>query len=86
MCARVPSALYDGAEVSENAEYINEVELSRLLRISVRTVQRLRANGNGPPFIRVGAKSIRYKLSSCMVWADQRTFIHRAEELTASKS
>ena len=66
--------------------YLSENELSALLRVSQRTIQRWRSSGDGPPFIRVGAKSIRYELCSCKAWADQRTFMHHAQELTARKS
>ncbi len=69
-----------------DGKYLSETELSALLRVSQRTIQRWRANGDGPPFIRVGAKSIRYELSSCKAWAEKRTFIHHAQELTARKS
>jgi predicted DNA-binding transcriptional regulator AlpA len=72
--------------VNDDGKYLSENELSALLRVSKRTIQRWRASGDGPPFVRVGAKSIRYELSSCKTWADQRTFIHHAQELTARKS
>ena len=39
--------------------------------------------GEGPPFIRISARCIRYSLASCKTWADQRTFKHRAQEFNA---
>jgi predicted DNA-binding transcriptional regulator AlpA len=64
-------------------KYLNEEELSALLKVSTRTIQRWRLNGDGPPFIRVGARSIRYSLYSCKTWADERTFKHLAQEFNA---
>jgi predicted DNA-binding transcriptional regulator AlpA len=64
-------------------KYLNEVELSVLLGVSARTIQRLRINGDGPRFIRISARCIRYSLASCKAWAAQRTFKHRAQELNA---
>lgn len=75
----------DGGAVHDS-KYLSEHELSALLKVSTRTIQRWRASGDGPPFIRVGAKSIRYELSSCKTWTEQRTFNHHAQELTARKS
>ena len=66
--------------------YLSENELAALLKVSKRTIQRWRSSGEGPPFIRVGARSIRYQLSSCMEWAEERTFMHHAQELNAHKS
>src|SRR6516165_585618 len=75
----------DGGTVNDDV-YLNEKELSALLKVSPRTVQRWRENGQGPPFSRIGTRSIRYSLKSCRTWAENRTFEHRAHELTASKS
>ena len=66
--------------------YLSENELAAFLKISKRTVQRWRANGEGPPWTRISVRAVRYNLNSCKAWAEQRTFIHHAQELTASKS
>jgi hypothetical protein len=64
--------------------YLNEEELAALLKVSARTVQRWRVNGSGPPWLRVGARSVRYSFHSCKVWAEERTFKHRAQELKST--
>jgi predicted DNA-binding transcriptional regulator AlpA len=84
-CAPVCYRCYDGGAVRD-VTYLNEPELSALLKVSRRTIQRWGASVDGPPFIRVGAKSIRYELTSCKTWADQRTFVNNAQELSARKS
>lgn len=66
-------------------EYLDEQELSKYLGVSTRTIQRWRVSGEGPPWIRMGARAIRYSVKSCKAWAEQRTYKHYAQELNASK-
>jgi hypothetical protein len=46
----------------------------------VRTQERWRATGFGPPYVRLGRR-VAYRLSDCEAWAAARTFAHRAAEL-----
>ncbi len=46
-----------------NAVLLTEKEAAPILRTSIRTLQKWRVNGNGPPFIRISARAIRYRRS-----------------------
>ncbi len=60
-----------------NPETVNEVflieqEVAPILRVSIRTLQKWRVNGKGPPFIRVSARAIRYRRSDLDGWIERR--------------
>jgi hypothetical protein len=61
--------------------YLTELEFSRRYRVPVRTAQRWRSTGDGPPFVRLGPRRIAYRLSDVEGWAASRTFASRAAEL-----
>jgi len=52
-------------------------EVAQRLRISLRSLERLRADGSGPPWIRVSAGTkrgrIAYPESGLLVWLEQRS-------------
>jgi hypothetical protein len=50
---------------------------------SKRTLERLRAYGGGPPYVRLGPKIIRYRAGTYFDWVRERTFVHAAEEHAA---
>jgi hypothetical protein len=62
------------------AEYLPESALCEQYPFSPRTVQRWRATGDGPPYIRVGRR-ILYRRSDVEEWLSSQTFRHRADEL-----
>ena len=43
-------------------------EAALVLRLSERTLERLRCSGLGPKFIRLGQKSVRYQQSALDEW------------------
>jgi Helix-turn-helix domain len=45
-------------------ELYDEKEAARLLRVSVACMQRWRWSGDGPPFIRLGRRAVRYDAST----------------------
>ena len=49
-------------------EFLTERELAQLFRVSVRTVQRWRLTGDGPPFCAFGGRRI-YPREDAMSWA-----------------
>jgi hypothetical protein len=57
---------------------ITPTELSGRLHISLRSLARMRADGSGPPFIRVSAGNQRgrvaYPESGVQAWLAKRTF------------
>jgi predicted DNA-binding transcriptional regulator AlpA len=48
-------------------------EAAALLRLSPRTLDRLRVEGGGPRFLKV-RQSIRYRLADINSWLDRRAF------------
>lgn len=54
---------------------LDEHEAARLLGISHRTFQRWRVVGEGPPYLKVGGRLVRYQRATLMEWAmkDART-------------
>lgn len=61
----------DPIEPSWNV-FLTESEAGRLLRLSGRTMQRLRQQGNGPPYARLGFRRVVYERNRLLAWADQR--------------
>ena len=54
-------------------QYLTEAEAARALDVSLRTLQRWRASGMGPPYSRVGPRRLRYSHTDLALWlADQR--------------
>lgn len=52
-----------------------EKEVAKLLGLSIKTLQKWRIQGEGPPFIRLSPKAIRYQLDDVLAWlqANRRT-------------
>jgi excisionase family DNA binding protein len=51
---------------------MTEAQVARLLAVSVSTIKRLRATGEGPPSIRVGKRAIRYRREDVEAWLRRR--------------
>jgi len=68
-------------EASMSETYLTEKDVSRTLKVCVRTVQAWRYEGGGPPFVRISERRIAYRLSDIETWAASRTFASRAAEL-----
>jgi len=49
---------------------LTPAELASRLRVSVRTVKNWRSDGFGPPFIRLGARRVRYAPSDVNDWLE----------------
>jgi DNA-binding transcriptional MerR regulator len=49
-------------------EYLTETEVARLLRVSTRSLRRYRAEGTGPPWIRVSERVYRYPREALEAW------------------
>jgi predicted DNA-binding transcriptional regulator AlpA len=61
--------------------YLTEAEFAARYHLGRRTAQRWRETGDGPPWCRLGARRVLYRLSDCEDWARSRTYRHRADEL-----
>ena len=60
---------------------VDEREAASILCYSVRALQNWRHRGGGPKFIRVSARSIRYRRRDLLEWIDSRTVSNTAQTL-----
>jgi hypothetical protein len=61
--------------------FFTETTLSSHLSIPRRTLQRWRVTGDGPAFVRAGARRILYRQEAVQAWAESREHRHRAAEI-----
>lgn len=65
----------------EPLKILSEDETSEQIGAPPRTLQRWRANGDGPPYVRLGPRRIGYRAEDVATWLESRTYKHRAHEL-----
>ncbi|RMH15041.1 MAG: DNA-binding protein [Gemmatimonadetes bacterium] len=51
---------------------LTEKEAAKILRFSVRTLQKWRTRGAGPRFVHVSQRAVRYRLPDLEDWIEQR--------------
>lgn len=49
---------------------MGEIAAAELLGVSRRTLQGWRWRGGGPPFVRIGARAVRYDPAEVRAWVD----------------
>lgn len=59
---------------------IIEKEAAEFLGYTVRALQNWRVRGGGPAFVKVSARSIRYRRRDLMAWADALLRTNTSEE------
>jgi len=73
---------YDATQ-RENPDYleslINETEAAKFLGYTVRALQNWRVRGGGPKFIKVSARSIRYRRRDLIAWAESLTVANTSQ-------
>lgn len=62
---------------------INEHEAADYIGHSVRTLQKWRVTGGGPKYVRVSARSIRYRRRDLNEWIEARIRSHTSEGVAA---
>ena len=62
------------------------LEAADYLRLSKRTLERLRCSGLGPKFVKCGGRSIRYRQTDLDQWISQRVVRSTSEELAQCQS
>jgi excisionase family DNA binding protein len=62
---------------------LTQREAANVLRLSQRTIERLRVSGVGPKFIRCGGRSIRYRQSDLEEWIASRVVQSTSEAVGA---
>ncbi len=58
---------------------INENEAAGFIGYTIRALQGWRVKGGGPKFIKVSARSIRYRRRELIEWAEARLCSHTSE-------
>lgn len=51
---------------------VTEEEASQLLRLSARTLQRMRSDGSGPSFVRLAGRRVAYPVTDLETWVRDR--------------
>lgn len=72
--ADVPTSSNDALD-----RLIDERAAAEFLGYTVRALQNWRVRGGGPPYIRVSARSIRYRRRDMIEWAEARIERHTSE-------
>ncbi len=67
------------AEIDLCALVLTEAEAARILRLSPRTLQRMRLDGGGPRFCRLTEKRIGYDIADLQTWVSARSVASTAE-------
>jgi predicted DNA-binding transcriptional regulator AlpA len=60
---------------------VDEREAASILCYSVRALQNWRHRGGGPDFVKVSARSIRYRRVDLDKWIDARTVSHTSQPI-----
>ena len=58
-----------------NIPFLSPKRLSQQLGLSIKTLERMRKDGSGPPFIRTGSKQIRYPIIELDRWVSRQILI-----------
>jgi predicted DNA-binding transcriptional regulator AlpA len=57
--------------MAEEEELMREEDVAKLLRVSLSSVKRLRASGQGPRYIRISPRVVRYRRQDVLDWMEQ---------------
>jgi predicted DNA-binding transcriptional regulator AlpA len=61
------------ANADLNNRLLDEKEAAMYLGFSPRSLQNWRVRGEGPRFIKVSARSVRYRMPDLLAWIEKRT-------------
>lgn len=64
---------------------ISEKEAASRYGVSIRFFQARRLRGNGPPFVRVSARCVRYSIELLDRWFQERTANSTSDSLTCKR-
>jgi len=67
--------------VGEGDLLLVDREAAEFLRVSPRTLQRLRQHRAGPPVIRIGRRRLVYRLADLQRWASEQCSAHTPEKV-----
>ena len=69
----LPAITQQPAQTSQSARYLTNNEAAEFLRLSPRTLEKLRVIGGGPRFRKFGRR-VMYAIVDLEAWADSRSF------------
>ena len=55
-----------------NSDYLSETQTAKYLNLSKKSLQRWRFNRQGPPYVKLNAKTIRYRREDLDQWMKER--------------
>lgn len=56
-----------------SVEYVSAAQLSTMLGLSVEALKQMRKRGDGPPFVRVARRAVRYSVVDAKAWLAAQT-------------
>jgi predicted DNA-binding transcriptional regulator AlpA len=62
-------------------QLLNETQAADILCYSVRALQNWRHRGGGPRFVKVSARSVRYRYSDLVAWIESRTVSNTSQHI-----
>lgn len=65
---------------SDLDQLMDERETALILCYSVRALQNWRHRGGGPKFVKVSARSVRYRRRDVLEWVEQRIVANTSQE------
>lgn len=61
-------SIYGFKATPKNGPFLTPRQLAEILKVSLKTLERLRKRGGGPPFIKFGGGQIRYPVVGLDAW------------------
>ncbi len=58
--------------MGEIPQYLNERQVSKIVGRAIQTLRNDRHRGQGIPYVKMGQRSVRYKLSDVLVFMESR--------------
>ena len=58
--------------------FVNVQGASTITGLAVHTLNQMRCNGGGPPFVKAG-RAVRYKIAALHAWMEERTVASTAD-------
>lgn len=58
-------------------QFLNTIDAAKILQLSPRTLERMRVEGGGPPFLKAGPgkrSRVLYRYQDLIDWLSQRSF------------
>jgi predicted DNA-binding transcriptional regulator AlpA len=82
MAARRVQKMQINVEKTKTKEQLmNETQAADILCYSVRALQNWRHRGGGPRFVKVSARSVRYRHSDLILWIESRTVSNTSQHI-----